>query len=195
MKTINENALYELLQEQISQNKTLTTTINALQKQLAHQDVTIQKLHEQLAKLQTLLFGQKSEKQPQKEKTIKPYQSALPKEPKEQEASSNRNGRRTLPLTLERQKICYEIPESDRQCPQCPSKLHCIGKEVMEQLDYIPAKLIAKEHIRYKYGCSCCKRYIITAAMPQQPIDKGLAGAGLLAEVLINKYEDALPLF
>lgn len=196
MKTLNENALYQLLQEQISQNKTLTATINALRIQLSNQNETIQNLHEQLAKLQNLLFGQKSEKQPRKDKLLESPKPTRLKESKEQEkTNANKNGRRQLPLTLERQKIRYEIPEAERKCPQCPGTLHCIGKEVTEQLDYIPAKLIAKEHIRYKYGCNCCKRYLITAPMPEQPIDKGLAGAGLLAEVLINKYEDALPLY
>lgn len=184
MKILNENPLYQLLAEQIEQNK-------ALREQL-------QKLQEQLALLQNMLFGQKSERT-RKTKPEKESNSGLIREknpPLEEEKSGgNKNGRRTLPLSLERQKIRYEIPEEERQCPQCPGKLHCIGKEVTEQLDYIPAKLIAKEHIRYKYGCNCCKSYVKTAPMPEQPIDKGLAGAGLLAEVLINKYEDALPLY
>jgi transposase len=177
--------LLYLLNEQIAQNKQLREQLTQMQ--------------HQLSMLQAMIFGQKSEKR-------RPKSGELPENTNESKANSdkqinnkttetNRNGRRQLPLNLERQKIRHDLPEEKRHCPHCHYGLHCIGKEVTEQLDMIPAKLIAKEHIRYKYGCRGCKQYIITAPMPEQPIDKGLAGAGLLAEIIINKYQDALPLY
>jgi transposase len=182
-----EATLLELLQEQIAQNKQLREQLGQLQ--------------HQLATLQAMVFGQKSEKRRSNALELpKATNDKLEAHPVENSKDNktpenNRNGRRQLPLNLERQKIRYDIPEDKRHCPHCQYGLHCIGKEVTEQLDYIPAKLIAIEHIRYKYSCRGCKQYLVTAAMPEQPIDKGLAGPGLLAEILIDKYQDALPLY
>lgn len=69
-----------------------------------------------------------------------------------------------------------------------------IGKVVTKQLDYVPASLKVIEHRRYKYACAqgCAVKI---APLPAQPIEKGMAGAGLLADVLVSKYQDALPLY
>lgn len=189
--TPNEAMLYQLLTEQMEQNKVLREQL--------------QQLQHQLSTLQTMLFGQKSERKRKQADgdttTINPPPEASSPENTTLSPSSSsnkpnaRNGRRQLSLALERIKVRHDLPEDKKHCPCCESKLQCIGKDVSEQLDFIPAKLIAKEHIRYKYACQRCRQYMVTAPMPEQPIDKGLAGSGLLAEILINKYEDALPLY
>lgn len=185
-KALDCTLLLKLLEEQVEQNKKLQEELS----QLRHQ----------LATLQIMLFGQKSEKkrnlskEPPIEHTAQENKlRATPSQPVQE--SENKSGRRSLPIHLEREKIKHDIPEEERVCPNCQIYLHCIGKEVTEQLDFIPARLIVKEHIRYKYGCRCCKRHVATAPLPSQPIDKALAGSGLLAEVLVNKYQDALPLY
>ena len=63
------------------------------------------------------------------------------------------------------------------------------------QLDIIPAKVQALNHIRYKYACPCCEKYLITSTKPAQPIEKSIASPGLLAYVATQKYVDALPLY
>lgn len=185
--TPNEAMLHQLLTEQIEQNKQLRGQL--------------QQLQHQITLLQSMLFGQKSERkhklsekdQSNNNLSLETNNRSHPNSKSDKSAS--KNGRRRLPIELERIKIRYDLAEDKKQCPCCYSKLQCIGKEVLEQLDFIPAKLITKEHIRYKYACQRCRQYLITAAMPEQPIDKGLAGSGLLAEILINKYQDALPLY
>lgn len=107
---------------------------------------------------------------------------------------SQANGRRRLAPDLPRQIVQHDIPECERCCPRCEGKIHQIGKEVSEQLDCIPAYLYVKEHRRYKYACRRCQ-HVVIAKMPEQPIDKGLAGAGLLSELLISKYQEHLPLY
>lgn len=190
--TKTEATLLHLLNEQMAQNKAQIEQNKQLRAQLAQ-------LQHQLAMLQSMIFGQKSEKRrgklPALPEVTESNPATTPNPIDGKPRDNNRNGRRQLPLNLERQKIRYEIPESELHCPRCQYGLHCIGKEVTEQLDMIPAKLIAKEHIRYKYGCRGCKQYVITAPMPEQPIDKGLAGPGLLADILISKYQDSLPLY
>ena len=182
----NEAMLYQLLAEQIEQNRVLREQL--------------QQLQHQLATLQSMIFGQKSERKRKplddSPTTINTPPAAIPTTNAVSPSKADtKNGRRQLPDDLERIKIRHDLPEDKKHCPCCASKLQCIGKDVSEQLDFIPAKLIAKEHIRYKYACQRCRQYMVTAPMPEQPIDKGLAGSGLLAEILINKYEDALPLY
>ncbi len=61
-------------------------------------------------------------------------------------------------------------------------------------LEYIPASF---KVIRHEHPKMCCTRYdaIVQAPAPRRPIDRGLAGRGLLAHVLVSKYADHLPLY
>ena len=73
-----------------------------------------------------------------------------------------------------------------------------IGEEKSEQLNYTPASLYVLEHIRYRYGCvnKDCRQTIVTADKDvYEPIEKGLAGAGLLSQVIVSKYGDHCPLY
>ncbi|QDV34420.1 Transposase IS66 family protein [Tautonia plasticadhaerens] len=70
-----------------------------------------------------------------------------------------------------------------------------IGEETSEQLDYRPASLFVVEHVRFKVACRHCQGHVAVAAKPPQPIEKGLPGPGLLAQVITSKYADHLPLY
>ncbi len=124
----------------------------------------------------------------------------LAQEPEAQTAQSGRNpnkghGRRDLPAQLPREQRRYEPPESDRVCPEC-GEVRCeIGQETSEQLEYIPASFKVIEHIRVKYACRRCQEHVETAAKAPQPIEKGLPGPGLLAQVVLSKYGDHTPLY
>lgn len=156
----------------------------------------IEQLRHQLEKLQRLLFGQKSERQVKAKET----EEACTADQKSPESKSgvketNRNGRRKLPEHLERIRIEHDVPVDLQICINCQTKLHRMGEMISEQLDFIPAKLYVKQHVRYKYACRGCQSVVVTAELAEQPIAKGLAGSGLLACLLIDKYEDALPLY
>jgi transposase len=69
------------------------------------------------------------------------------------------------------------------------------GEEVSEQLDYVPASLFVRQFVRVTYACRSCQEHVVTAAKPPQPIDKGLPGPGLLAQVITSKYGDHTPLY
>jgi len=69
-----------------------------------------------------------------------------------------------------------------------------IGEEASEQLDIIPAKVQILVHVRKKYACKQCEAGVVTAPLPPQPIPRSHASPGLLAHVVISKYQDALPL-
>jgi transposase len=103
------------------------------------------------------------------------------------------HGRGALPKSLQRQRVVYDLAEGQRQCPECQGDLRRIGEEVSERLEYVPASLVVIEEACQKYACpkGCT---VVTAEKPSAPIDKGLPGPGLLAQVAVSKYGDHLPL-
>ena len=107
----------------------------------------------------------------------------------------NKPKRKPPPTDLPREKIEYDLDESEKVCDCCGEQLERIGAETSEQLDYIPATLKVIEHVRYKYACKHCQEKVVTAAKGHQPIEKGIPAAGLLAHVVVSKYLDHLPLY
>jgi transposase len=174
----------------------LKSLVIELNDQLSHQTEIINQLRHQLEKLQRLLFGQKSERRPRAnsaETKANSTSKASTSEPSN-ETQSKRNGRRKFPETLDRVRIEHDVPKDLQVCMNCQSALHRMGEVLSEQLDFIPAQLYVKQHVRYKYACRCCQSIVVTAEMAEQPIAKGMAGGGIFATLLIDKYEDALPI-
>jgi transposase len=99
--------------------------------------------------------------------------------------------RQALPSSLERIEHHYEIAPA--VCSQGHS-LSRIGQEISEQLDCVPAQFFVHRHIRGKYCCATCQT-VTAASMPAQMIDKGIPAPGLLAQVIIAKHDDHLPLY
>ncbi len=101
--------------------------------------------------------------------------------------SRKRPKRRPLPEILPREEIIYDLSEEEKIGKRK------IGEEISEQLKWEPAKVSVIRNIRYKYSTE--NDGIITAPMPPQPIPKSMATPGLLAQIAISKYADALPLY
>jgi len=103
------------------------------------------------------------------------------------------HGRRRLPQSLERRRVVHDLEAHQRQCPQCQGELQRIGEEISERLEYVPASFHVIEEACQKYACTngCT---VVTAGKPMVPIEKGLPGPGLLAQVAVSKYGDHLPL-
>jgi transposase len=104
-----------------------------------------------------------------------------------------------LPAHLPRERIEYDLPEADKPCPCCGEPRVCIGEQVSEQLDYLPASYFVVEHVRKTYACRSCdgpseRRFTSAGPAVVGPIPKGLPGAGLLAHLVTCKYADHLPL-
>lgn len=105
-------------------------------------------------------------------------------------------GRKKLPKNLPRRRVVHELPESERLCPCCSKPMVPIREEVSEQLDYRPASLEVVEDVRVVYGCAQkCDEKLTIAPKPNQPIEKGIPGPGLLAYVVGSKYGEHLPLY
>ncbi len=103
-------------------------------------------------------------------------------------------GRRPLPGHLPRRRIEIDLPEADKQCA-CGHLKTRIGESVTEKLEYEPASFTVMETVRAKYACPHCHDGVVEAPAPPQAIEKGLAGEGLLAHVIVSKYVDHLPLY
>jgi transposase len=107
---------------------------------------------------------------------------------------SKGHGRQQIPDDLPRREVPHDVPEEQRTCC-CGRAKTRIGEDVTEQLDYEPGKLLVLKHIYPKYACSCCKDGVTSEPPAANPIDRGLAGPGLLAYVIVNKFSDHLPLY
>ena len=103
--------------------------------------------------------------------------------------------RKPLPEYLPRKEIVYDLSAEEKLCNCCNQEMRKIGEETSEQLDLIPAHIEVLRHIRYKYACSGCDGSIKKALMAKQAIPKSNAGPGLLAHLIVSKYQDALPLY
>jgi len=99
--------------------------------------------------------------------------------------------RASLPAELPRVDMHHE---PDSITCGCGCQLKRIGEDVSEKLDYTPGVLSVERHIRGKWACTKCET-LIQAPVPAQIIDKGIPTSGLLAQVLVAKYSDHLPLY
>jgi transposase len=131
----------------------------------------------------------------------------------------HKHGRAKLPGSLPRIPVEHDLKPEEKKCPCCGLERCRIGKEVSEQLEYIPASFKVYQHIRHKYACKPCNqgcakcdsqahiaialreadKHGVTdspeAIETTAPIAKGLAGPGLLAYVITSKLADHLPLY
>ena len=104
--------------------------------------------------------------------------------------TSRPRGRRTLPPHLKRERIEHDLTEEEKHCASCCEDLRHIGEETSERYEYVPAQLLVIEDVCKKYACACTVK---TAGKPPQPIAKSAAGASLLAQVIVSKVADHLP--
>src|SRR5580658_7002410 len=110
-----------------------------------------------------------------------------------EKAPQNKSGgRQPLARRLKRQRVVHDLADSEKHCAACQQDLRPIGEESSERYEYIPAQLLVVEDVCKKYACDCTIR---TATKPSQPIEKSTAGASLLAQVIVAKTADHLPLY
>ncbi|MDQ2990240.1 MAG: IS66 family transposase [Pseudomonadota bacterium] len=100
--------------------------------------------------------------------------------------------RARLPAELHRVEIAHEPDSSVCTTPGCGCTLRRIGEDISEKLDYTPGVFTVERHVRGKWACA---QTLTQAPVPAQVIDKGLPTAGLLAQVLVGKFADHLPLY
>ncbi|MDQ1833489.1 IS66 family transposase [Massilia scottii] len=174
--------------------------ILGLEAQLNTRAAEIEHLKLMIAKLRRMQFGRKSEKLDRQIEQLELQLEYLQADEAEAErempeadrAPRRKSVRRPLPEHLPRDEKVY--PPGANACPACGGGLRHLGEDVAEQLEYVPASLRVIRHVRPKLACSCCDA-IVQAAAPSRPIERGIAGPGLLAHVLVAKFADHLPLY
>ncbi|MBL8644939.1 MAG: transposase, partial [Rhodospirillaceae bacterium] len=167
-----------------------------------HQGSEIEKLRLIIRQLQRSQFGRKSERLDPDQLNLgledvnadlgraesKRPAPAVPQlsSPEETKRSS------TFPERLPREDVTFDVEACS--CPECGGALHEIGVTTSEMLDWVPASVRVIRIHRPKHGCRSCGA-IHQAPAPERVIAKGMATPGLIAQVLVSKYCDHLPLY
>jgi transposase len=182
----------------------LPKDVETLHQMIAQLLADVDDLNKQLAWFKHYVFGRRSERVDPSQLILFNGLEAESEEPPRQtpvaalsgpkKRNGNHKGRRPLPADLPRERIEHHPPKEQQVCSVCGHPKQIIGEEVTEQLDYVPASFVVRQHVRYKYACKQCQEGVCIADLPAFPIEKGRPGSGLLAHVLTSKYADHLPL-
>lgn len=102
--------------------------------------------------------------------------------------------RQPPPANLRRVDNVIPVPQAERACPQCGKERDCIGHDVTEVVDLIPAEVIVRVDKREKVACSDCESQVQRAPVGDKVVPGGAIGTTLVANVLVDKYRMGLPL-
>ncbi|KWF15207.1 transposase [Burkholderia ubonensis] len=194
-------ALKALLLERDARIGHLEDVVESHKAATATDKAEIEHLKLLIAKLRRMQFGRRSEKLDRqieqlelRLEELEADEGAAPIEiPRTPRTAPEQVQRKPLPDHLPRE-IQNHWPESRETCAACGAPMKQLGEDVAEQLEYVPASFRVIRHVRPKLTCSCCD-HIAQAAAPSRPIERGMAGPGLLAHVLVAKFADHLPLY
>lgn len=104
------------------------------------------------------------------------------------------HGRKPIPPAIPRVETKLALEGAARLCPECEKERHPIGEERTELLEYVPGHFEVHVALREKLACGRCETAIATPPVPEQPIERGRPGPGLLAHLLVAKYQDHQPI-
>lgn len=166
----------------------------------------VEKLRLQLARRNRIEFGASSERFADAQGSLiasEALDEVRERKPAAGAAANTPEIDRSLPAHLPREHQVHR-PETTAAhqdaagdacgCSACGGRLRKIGADVSEQLEYVPSHFKVIRHVRPKLACVECEA-IFQASAPSRPIARGVAGAGLLAHVMVAKYCDHLPLY
>lgn len=199
LKTLSQTELRELA-------ATLLARIERDAREITWRDAKIEKLSFEMAQLRRVKFGVKSEQLDAQQKALfdeavdadiaalEAQLEALRAQPDKPAPEPARPKRAALPAHLPRVERRHEPENTTCTTPGCGCQLKRIGEDVSEKLDYTPGVFTAERHIRGKWICANC-RTLTQAPVPAEIIDKGIPTSGLLAQVLVAKHADHLPLY
>ncbi len=106
---------------------------------------------------------------------------------------TRKTNRGSLPAHLERIEQVVDV--EDKTCPCCAGELHQIGEDVSERLDVVPTTFRVLATRRPRYGCRACESAVVQTPAPARIVEGGIPTEALIAQVLVAKYADHLPLY
>src|ERR1051325_5313475 len=112
---------------------------------------------------------------------------------RQKRVTRRRANRGALPAHLPRIETLVDV--TSKICPGCSGQLHRIGEDVAERLDIVPAQFRVLVVRRPKYACRTCEDVVVQAPAPARLIEGGLPTEATVAQVLVSKYADHLPLY
>jgi transposase len=203
-------ALHRIIAAQLAEGEAREAELAAAKAGLLAKALEVEKLKLQIARLRRQQFGRSSEKIArtieQLELRLEELETEAPaasddasaangdqSAPAEQSSSPDRkrSERRALPAHLPLREVVHE---PSCTCPACGGEMRKVGEDVTQILDYIPGHFEVVRHVRPAFSCRRCES-MVQSPMPSLPIERGQAGAGLLAHILVSKYCDHLPLY
>ena len=110
-------------------------------------------------------------------------------------ARSRRRSRKPDYDRLPQVRIKHDVPEADKVCTHCGEAKACIGEDEARVLNFVPARFELQIHVLPKYACSHCRDGVVAPEGPLRPLSGCIAGAGVLAEVVVSKFAEHLPLY
>ena len=187
--------LKRLLAEQESLNRVLHARLEERERE-------IERLLAQLDKLRRMYFGSQSEKLARR---IAQTEAQLQILQQESDAITGRVDDPALPRPLRQTRTRKPFPQAlprdehrlcptEAVCPECGGTLAYLGEDTAEQLELIRSAFRVIRTVREKHTCGQCD-FITQAPAPSRPIERGIAGPGLLARVLTSKYAEHTPLY
>ena len=205
LDTLNHEALKALIVAQHAQILSRDEQLLHKEEQLASRDEEIERLKLLIAKLRRMQFGRKSEKLERQIEQLELRLDELEAARAENAAAGGaasmaapvvkraaRSARQPLPAHLPRET--HKVLPKQETCPDCGGELKPLGEDVSEMLEWVPEHFKVIRQVRPKLACACCDK-IVQAEAASRPIERGMAGPGLLAHVLVSKYADHLPLY
>jgi transposase len=195
--------LKALLFEQYEQLVATNAQLLSQRAELLSHKAEIEALKLQILKLRRLQFGQRSEKRAQQIEQLELWVEeleaadarlacALAEQTAPAPAAPAPKPRREFGAHLPRETQI--IAPSGQACPDCGGALKHLGDDVSEMLELEPVRFKVIRRVRPKLACAKCDT-IVQAPAPARPIERGMAGPGLLAHVLVGKYADHVPLY
>jgi transposase len=102
--------------------------------------------------------------------------------------------RQAPPAHLRRIDNPLSVPAAERACPRCGAERKCIGHDVTEVIELIPAEVVVRRDCREKLACSSCEGELVRAPPGDKVVAGGKLGSRLVAQLVVDKYWDGLPL-
>jgi transposase len=181
--------------------ESLKQLVQSMRQVIARRDLQIEQLKLTLAKLRRAQYGRSSEALDERinqlELSIEELEATRAQDLAPVEAAEpikDKPVRKPLPAQLPRETVCHPPVPADSPCPHCGGKLRYLSEDVSEILERVPEQFKVIRHVRPKFSCASCAQ-IVQAAAPSRPIERGIAGPGLIAHLLTAKYCDHQPLY
>ncbi|MGG5040814.1 IS66 family transposase, partial [Escherichia coli] len=180
----------------------LRSALARAEEKIEEDEREIEHLRAQIEKLRRMLFGTRSEKL---RREVEQAEALLKQREQDSDSYSGREDDPQVPRQLRQSRHRRPLPEhlpreinrlepEESCCPECGGELDYLGEVSAEQLELVSSALKVIRTERVKKACTKCD-CIVEAPAPSRPIERGIAGPGLLARVLTGKYCEHLPLY